>query len=54
MHFRPQYHSELNIFMSFMQDYPLEEVLSGYYLISEWRPDLIEMVLRYLTPENIR
>ncbi|XP_033611295.1 insulin-degrading enzyme-like [Cryptotermes secundus] len=37
-----------------LHDYPLEEVLSGYYLISDWRPDLIEMVLGYLTPENIR
>jgi hypothetical protein len=46
--------SELNKFLSFVQDYPLEEVLSGCYLISSWRPDLIEMVLGYLTPENIR
>ncbi|PSN57801.1 Insulin-degrading enzyme [Blattella germanica] len=35
-------------------DYPLEEVLSGCFLLSDWRPDLIEMVLGYLTPENIR
>ncbi|KAJ9600258.1 hypothetical protein L9F63_009434, partial [Diploptera punctata] len=32
----------------------VKEVLSGCYLISDWRPDLIEMVLGYLTPENIR
>ncbi|XP_069679683.1 insulin-degrading enzyme isoform X2 [Periplaneta americana] len=37
-----------------LHDYPLDEVLSGCYLISDWRPDLIEMVLGYLTPENIR
>lgn len=37
-----------------LHEYPLEEVLSGCYLISDWRPDLIEMVLGYLTPENIR
>ncbi|XP_021926557.1 insulin-degrading enzyme isoform X2 [Zootermopsis nevadensis] len=37
-----------------LHDYPLEEVLSGCFLISDWKPDLIEMVLGYLTPENIR
>ncbi|KAG8226944.1 hypothetical protein J437_LFUL004662 [Ladona fulva] len=37
-----------------LQDYPLEEVLSGGYLISSWRPDLIDMVLNYITPEKIR
>ncbi|KAK3874449.1 hypothetical protein Pcinc_020613 [Petrolisthes cinctipes] len=34
--------------------YPLEEVLCGGYLLSEYKPDLIEMVLRHLTPDNIR
>lgn len=37
-----------------LHEYPLEEVLSSCYLISEWRPDLIEMVQGYLTPENVR
>ncbi|GLH05411.1 SFRICE_018075 [Gryllus bimaculatus] len=37
-----------------LQLYPLEEVLSGPYITTEWRPDLIEMVLSYLTPQNVR
>ncbi|XP_050730176.1 insulin-degrading enzyme-like isoform X1 [Eriocheir sinensis] len=34
--------------------YPLEEVLCGGYLLSEYKPELINMVLEHLTPENIR
>lgn len=37
-----------------MHEYPFEEVLSGSYLLSDWRPDLIEKVLSYLTSKNIR
>lgn len=37
-----------------LHEYPLEEVLSGPYHLEEWRPDLIEMVLGYLKPANIR
>lgn len=37
-----------------LQLYPLLEVLSGPYLSTEWRPDLIDMVLSYLKPGNIR
>lgn len=37
-----------------LNEYPIEEVLSGSCLITDWRPDLIDMVLQYLTPENIR
>jgi len=48
------HYSELKKFLCSVQEYPLEEVLSGCYLISEWRPDLIELVQGYLTPENIR
>jgi len=37
-----------------LHDYPVEEVLAGAYLLSEWQPDLIETVLGYLTPQNVR
>lgn len=37
-----------------MMDYPMNEVLSGCYLLEEFRPDLIKMVLDLLTPENMR
>ncbi|XP_038070879.1 insulin-degrading enzyme-like [Patiria miniata] len=36
------------------QDYPVEEVLSAPFMMSDFRPDLIDMVLSQLTPENIR
>ncbi|XP_069609891.1 insulin-degrading enzyme isoform X2 [Ranitomeya imitator] len=34
--------------------YPLEEVLAAEYLLEEFRPDLIQMVLDKLRPENVR
>ncbi|KAG7155866.1 Insulin-degrading enzyme-like [Homarus americanus] len=34
--------------------YPLDEVLCGGYLLSEFKPDLIDMVLAHLNPGNIR
>ncbi|KAJ2938650.1 hypothetical protein O0L34_g11978 [Tuta absoluta] len=37
-----------------LQDFPMEDVLSAYYLMSEWRPELIEELLALLTPENVR
>ncbi len=37
-----------------IHDYPMPEVLTGGYLLSEWRPDLINMVLEKLIPENVR
>ncbi|KAL5021570.1 hypothetical protein ScPMuIL_000725 [Solemya velum] len=37
-----------------LHEYPIPEVLSGAYLLSEFRPDLINMVLERLTPENMR
>ncbi|XP_022094344.1 insulin-degrading enzyme-like [Acanthaster planci] len=36
------------------QDYPVEEVLSAPYMMPDFRPDLIGMVLSHLTPENTR
>lgn len=34
--------------------YPLEEALCGGYLLSEFKPELIDMVLSHLIPQNIR
>lgn len=34
--------------------YPLPEVLSANYLLTEWRPELIEQVLEKLNPNNSR
>ncbi|XP_073452147.1 insulin-degrading enzyme isoform X1 [Aquarana catesbeiana] len=34
--------------------YPIEEVLAAEYLLEEFRPDLIQMVLDKLTPDNVR
>lgn len=40
--------------LSVCQYYPLEEILAAEYLLEEFRPDLIEMVLDKLRPENVR
>ena len=32
----------------------MEDVLSGYYVLSEWKPELIEEVMEYIKPNNIR
>lgn len=37
-----------------LQYYPLEEVLAAEYLLEDFRPDLIEMVLDKLRPEHVR
>lgn len=37
-----------------MQQFPLEEVLTAPYLVSEWRPDLIEELLATLSPDTCR
>ncbi|XP_044595183.1 insulin-degrading enzyme isoform X2 [Cotesia glomerata] len=37
-----------------LQKYPFEEVLTGPYLPTEWRPDLINTVMDCLVPEKIR
>uniref|UniRef100_A0AAR2JYT8 Insulin-degrading enzyme n=1 Tax=Pygocentrus nattereri TaxID=42514 RepID=A0AAR2JYT8_PYGNA len=34
--------------------YPLEEILAAEYMLEDFRPDLIEMVLDKLRPENVR
>ncbi|CAH2062107.1 unnamed protein product, partial [Iphiclides podalirius] len=35
-------------------EFPPQDVLSAYYLLSEWRPDLIEELLGRLVPSNVR
>ena len=37
-----------------LHDYPHEEVLTGGYILSDWRPDLIQKVLDLLTPDKVR
>lgn len=37
-----------------MITYPLPDVLSANYLLTEWRPDLIDDILNRLRPENCR
>ncbi|GBP69439.1 Insulin-degrading enzyme [Eumeta japonica] len=37
-----------------LQEFPMEDVLSAYYLLSEWRPELVERLLERLTPEHVR
>lgn len=37
-----------------MQLYPMEEVLTAPYLISDWRPDLIKTLTDDLVPEKCR
>ena len=29
-------------------------ILAGDYLINNWRPDLVERVMGYLSPDNVR
>lgn len=37
-----------------LQEFPMEDVLSAYYLMTDWRPELINELLSLLTPENVR
>lgn len=37
-----------------LQEYPMNEVLCAERIFTEWRPDLIEQIMEYLTPGNIR
>ncbi|CAH2269862.1 jg7385 [Pararge aegeria aegeria] len=37
-----------------LQEFPMQDILSTYYLLSDWRPDLIEELLSLLTPDNVR
>lgn len=44
----------LSLSLCLLQYYPLKEVLAAEYLLEEFRPDLIEMVLDKLRPEYVR
>ena len=37
-----------------LQEFPMEEVLSAVYLFTEYRPELIHMILDLLVPDNMR
>lgn len=37
-----------------LHDFPMKESLSGPYLLTEFRPDLINMILEKITPDNMR
>ncbi|XP_077261361.1 insulin-degrading enzyme-like isoform X1 [Temnothorax americanus] len=37
-----------------IQEYPMNDVLRAEHVFTEWRPDLIEQIMEYLTPKNIR
>ncbi|XP_043685976.1 insulin-degrading enzyme isoform X1 [Vespula pensylvanica] len=37
-----------------LQEYPMEEVLTAERLFPEWKPELINLVMEYLVPKNIR
>ncbi|XP_045505756.1 insulin-degrading enzyme [Colias croceus] len=37
-----------------LQEFPIQDVLSAYYLLSEWRPDLISDMLELLVPDRVR
>uniref|UniRef100_A0A182QBN9 Insulin-degrading enzyme n=1 Tax=Anopheles farauti TaxID=69004 RepID=A0A182QBN9_9DIPT len=40
--------------VSSMHMFPLEDVLVAHYLMTEWRPDLVEELVSKLTPDNAR
>ncbi|XP_008554389.2 insulin-degrading enzyme isoform X1 [Microplitis demolitor] len=44
----------VNVTVRSLQKYPMEEVLTGPYLPTEWRPDLINTVMDCLIPQKIR
>lgn len=37
-----------------LQEYPMNEVLYADRLFTQWRSDLINWIMEYLTPQNIR
>ncbi|XP_035713273.1 insulin-degrading enzyme [Folsomia candida] len=49
---RPQ--SLVSRLSSIMHSYPLEDVLSAGYILTEYKPSLIKEILDALTPENVR
>lgn len=44
----------VNVTVQFLQEYPIEEVLTAPRLYTEWKPDLITSLKEYLVPDKIR
>ena len=40
--------------MERIHDYPLEDVLQGPYMLTDWKPELVNDVLSLLVPSNVR
>ena len=45
------YASEIS---GWLHTYPPKEVLAAHYIISAWRPDLVDRIYAYLSPDNLR
>ena len=39
---------------SWLHAYPPIDVLRAEFVFSEWRPDLVRRVVKYLVPDNVR
>jgi len=46
--------SYVNSIVQSLQEYPMNEVLCAERIFTEWRPDLINEIMKYLTAQNIR
>lgn len=44
----------VNSIVQALQEYPMNEVLCAEYTFPKWRPDIINQIIEYLTPQNIR
>ncbi|KAM0735141.1 Insulin-degrading enzyme [Formica fusca] len=44
----------VNSIVQALQEYPMDEVLCAERTFPEWRPDIINQITEYLTPQNIR
>lgn len=44
----------ISTLVHYLQEYPLDDALTGPYLVSDWQPELIKDILNNFTPNNIR
>ncbi|XP_011268023.1 insulin-degrading enzyme isoform X2 [Camponotus floridanus] len=44
----------VNSIVQALQEYPMNEVLCAEHTFPKWRPDIINQIMEYLTPHNIR
>lgn len=44
----------VNSIVQALQEYPMNEVLCAERTFPEWRPDIINQIMEYLTPQKIR